>query len=72
MIAPVHWTSNQTVSFRAEGALSIVAPENIVENTSVLKKKKMKNFLWPFRELVRVTLTKRFVSDCIDGLPMDK
>ena len=35
---------------RAEGALSIVAPENIVENRSVL----MKNFTMAFRGLVRV------------------
>ena len=30
---------------RAEGALSIVAPENIVENRSVLKDKNMKQHL---------------------------
>ena len=35
-------------TFRAEGALSIVAPENIVENTSVLK---MKIPLWPSESL---------------------
>ena len=31
------------VHFRAEGALSIVAPENIVENRSVLKTKRCSN-----------------------------
>ena len=55
---------------RAEGALSIVAPENIVENETVLKNEEFR--VWPFRGQVRVTLTKLFVSGCTEGLPVDK
>ena len=63
------YVRHKTEYCRAEGALSIESPENIVENTSVLK---IKNSLVAFSELVRVTLTKRFVSGCIEGLPVDK
>ena len=34
-------------NYRAEGALSIESPENIVGNRSVLKKKKLRIPLWP-------------------------
>ena len=40
--------------FRAEGALSIESPENIVENTSVLK---MTNSIMAFSEPVRPVVT---------------
>ena len=43
------------------------ASENIVENTSVMKK----DFTMAFRGQVRVTLLKLFVSDCTETLPLD-
>ena len=53
--------------YRAEGALSIESPENIVENTFVLKKRK--DFTMAFRKLVRVCADLSGMSDCILHLP---
>ena len=50
---------------RAEGALSIVAPENIDENTSVL----MTNSITAFIELVRVGAHFSSMSGCFLHLP---
>ena len=63
-----HRTPQLCTNNRAEGALSIVAPENIVEIRSVLK---MKNFTMAFRGQVRVTLLKLSVSDCTEVSPLD-
>ena len=53
----------------APKALSIESPENIVENTSVLKNDE---FPYGLQKTVRAKLPQRFVSDCTEGLPVDK
>ena len=55
-------------NYRAEGALSIESPENIVGNRSVLKRK-MKNSIMAFIKLVRVRADLSGMSDCILHLP---
>ena len=54
--------------YRAEGALSIESPENIVENRYVLNEE----IHYGLQKTVRAKLTQRFVSDCTEGLPVDK
>ena len=56
---------------RAEGALSIESPENIVENETVLKKEN-EEFHYGLQRAVRAKLTQRFVSGCTDGLAVVK
>ena len=57
----------KTLLFRAEGALSMRAPENIVENTSVRKKMSM-----DFIELVRMRGDFFGMSYCSEHLPQDQ